>query len=303
MGAPYNISFSIRNAIEDGVIPGPRMFVSGPSFTITGGHCHELAQEVDSPDELVKGVREALKSGADWVKLMCSHEPMDFDEGEPVSAEMSEEMLAIAVEEARRLHKQVAVHAMGTEAIQRAINAGVNAIHHGAYLTKEQATAMAEKGIALISTYSSYTNTSEATFQRGEKWGQDHLVLRPALRQGLENAMEAGVLIGTGPDSVGDLFDELFFMHGFGMSPMDCLRTITINGARILRADKDLGSIDEGKLADISIINGDPLADFENLRNPELIIKSGDVYHAQNLSWENLNPKWLLEKAEPPVLP
>lgn len=297
MGASDDISSSIRKAINTGVIPGPRMYISDIQCTITGGHAYELSKEVDTPDEMRKVAREIFKKGNDWIKLLCSHEPVEpvHENKEPVLAEMNEELIRVAVEEAHRVGKKVAVHAMGTVELDRVIRVGVDAIHHGAFLTPEQAKMMKKKNIAFVSTFSAYYNTSRVEFERGEQWAKENLVLRPATKSGFINALNAGVLIASGTDSLGDIIDEIIFMNTYGMNKIDCLRTITINGAIILGAEKEIGSIEVGKFADIVILNKDPFADFENIRNIDFVIKDGKTYDIPNLSLQNLNPRWLLE--------
>ena len=294
VGAANDISFSMRDAINRGTIPGPRMFVSGQTRTITGGHAYELAKEIDTVDEMRKDVRENLKK-ADWVKLLCSHEPVFFGGKEPVGSEMDVALISVAVEEAHRMNKKVGVHAMGSEPIQRVIDSNVDVIHHGAFLTAKQAKEMKQKNIAFVSTFSAYRNTSNPVFERGKQWADDNMVLRPGLESAFQNVLQEGVLIAAGTDSLGDLLHEISFMKRFGMNDAECLRCISINSAKILNQETRLGSIEEGKLADIAIFDKNPLDDFENMRQVALVIKDGTVYDIPNLSLQNLNPRMLLE--------
>ena len=297
MGALYGLSRAMRNAIEKKVIPGPRMFISGQHITMKGGHSHELAYEVNSITEMELAAAKMLDQGSSWVKLLTSDEPVTDgnDLGGIIRAEMPEELVAAAVKTAHDKGAKVAVHAMGPVQMQRVINAGADAIHHGAFLTREQAKEMHDKGLALVSTISAYRNTSSPYFERGEQWAKDNLPLRPGFKSALQHAMEANVLIAPGTDSLGDLVDELIYMNLFGMDTMDCLRSATLNGAKILGQESVLGSISVGKLADLVVLDDDPAADLENLRKVRWVMKNGEIYHLANLSLEHTDPRWLLE--------
>ncbi len=295
-GAIHDLSFSMRKAIEAGVIPGPRMIISGRFLTSVGGHCNELAKEVADWEQMKRDVDDNIAKGAEWIKLMCSHEPVEPDShGQPVKAGFSQEMIALVVERAHAAGRKVAVHAMGTEALDRVINAGVDAVHHGAYLSREQAKKMREKGIALVSTISAYRNTSNPVFARGDDWAAENIPMRPYFESASRNALAEGVLIAAGTDSMGDLLHEIEFLKDYGMGIMDCLQAITINGAKILGLDGRLGSIDSGKFADLVVYTKNPVDDFENLRYPEFVIKDGKRYDAANLSLQNMSERWLVE--------
>ncbi|MEY8337742.1 amidohydrolase family protein [Lachnospiraceae bacterium 62-35] len=295
-GAIRDLSFSMRKAIETGVIPGPRMVVSGRFLTSVDGHCNELAKEVADWEQMKREIDENIEKGAEWIKLMCSDEPVEPDScGEPVKAGFSQDMIAQVVKRAHGRGRKVAVHAMGTEALDRVIGAGVDAVHHGAYLSQSQARRMHEKNIAFVSTISAYRNTSNPVFDRGEDWIAENLQLRPPFETATKNALNEGVLIACGTDSMGDLFHEMAFLKQYGMDTPECLRTVTINGAKILGLEQQLGSIEAGKLADIVLYEKNPMEDFENMRKPALVIKDGDVYDMPNLTLQNMADKWLVE--------
>ena len=295
-GAIKDLSFSMKKAVDTGVIPGPRMVISGRFLTSVNGHCNELAKELADWEQMKQDIDENIEKGADWIKLMCSDEPVEPDSyGEPVKAGFSQDMIARVVERAHGKGKKVAVHAMGTVALDRVIGAGVDAVHHGAYLSQDQARRMREKNIALVSTISAYRNTSNPVFDRGKDWIAENLQLRPPFETATKNALQEGVLIACGTDSMGDLLHEMEFLKQYGMSTEECLRSVTINGAKILGLEQQLGSIEVGKLADIVLYDKDPMEDFENMRKPALVIKDGDVYDVPNLSLQNMADKWLVE--------
>lgn len=293
-GTRNDICFSMRNAINRGVIPGPRMVVSGLLLTTVGGHANELAKEVANVNEMEEEMLKDIEKGSDWIKLLTSHEPVDGYE-QNIRPDMSVEMISAAVKLAHAHGKKVSVHTMGSVELDRVIEAGVDAIHHAAYLTREQAAKMQKKNIAMISTISAYRNTSDPGFKRGDAWAEENLVLRPGFKIAMENALKEGVTVAAGTDSLGDLIDEITFMNEFGMDKMECLRSITITSAKIIGLDDSIGSVNEGKLADLVVFKNNPLEDFENLRTPELVMKDGCIYHIANLSWENLDQRWLLE--------
>ena len=297
-GAPGNIPYAMRQATADGSVPGPRMYITGQAFSITGGHGCELCIEVDTPDEMRKGVRASFKKGVDAIKLLSSEEPVSVSGGEPVIAEISEEMVRAAVEEAHNVRSLVSIHAMGTEQLGRSIRAGVDIINHGAFLNDELAAAMAEKGITLIPTLSSYRLTAHPAFRRGESWSAKHKTLWPAFDSAVAAARHAGVRIAIGTDSVGDFFHELEMLHRRGMSAAECLQAATLNGAQALKKDAELGSIAPGKFADFVILEANPLLDLQALRVPVAVVKSAKCYTPDRLTWENLPQSTFVESFE-----
>lgn len=298
-GAPGNIPYTMRQATAEGSVPGPRMLITGQAFSITGGHGCELCIEVDTPDEMRKGVRSSFKKGVDAIKLLSSEEPVAVSEGEPVIAEISEEMIRAAVEEAHNVHSLVSIHAMGTEQLGRSIRAGVDIINHGAFLNDALAEAMAGKGITLIPTLSSYRLTAHTAFGRGEAWSAKHKTLWPAFDEAVAAARRAGVRIAIGTDSVGDFFHEMEMLHRRGMSTAECLQAATLNGAQALKQEKNLGSIVPGKYADFVVLDANPLQDLSVLRKPVSVIKGAKRYDPARLAWENLPADVFVEAFEP----
>lgn len=298
-GAPGNIPYAMRQATAEGTVPGPRMLITGQAFSITGGHGCELCIEVDTPDEMRRGVRTSLKKGVDAIKLLASEEPVKVASGEPVIAEISEEMVRTAVEEAHNVHKLVSIHAMGSEQLGRSIRAGVDIINHGAFLTDGLAQAMAEKNITLIPTLSSYRLTAHPNFGRGEEWSRKHRTLWPAFDTAVAAAMKAGVRIAVGTDSVGDFFHELEMLHNRGMSCADCIQAATLNGAEALKLDDCLGSVEAGKYADFVVLKQNPLEDLNALGGAVLVVKGGRQYDPARLAWQNVPPNAFVEAFDP----
>lgn len=295
VGAPGEVSFAMREGVEKGLIPGPRMKICGWAISITGGHGFELCEEVDSTEEMRKAVRVLLKKNVDSIKLLSSHEPVFLKEEEPVVAEMSEEMVRAAVEEAHKLQKKVHIHAMGHVQLTRSINAGVDVIHHGAFLDTELAKTMNEKNITLVPTLSSYRLTAHERFSRGEKWSNAHRVLWPAFDEMFEAALQEHVNLAVGTDSLGDYVDELEMMNRRGLSKEDCLRAATIGGAKALGMEDEIGSINIGKCADYLVLKENPLDDLQNIRHIECVIKDGKRYDPDYLHFQNMNPNSFIE--------
>lgn len=295
VGAPGNVPYAMRESIDNRLIAGPRMLISGQALCITGGHANELCIEVDSPLEMRKAVRGLLKKGVDAIKLLGSSEPADVPFGEPVIAEIPTDMICAAVEEAHNVFKKVAIHAMGTVQLSRSIEAGVDIIHHGAFLNDELAEEMCRKHISYAPTLSSYRLTAHAAFNRGDKWSENHRLLWPAFDSAFAAAMRQGVSIVVGTDSLGDFVGELLMMNRRGMEPDQCIRAATINGARALGIDDRVGSIEHGKCADLVVLDGDPLVDLENLRKVFRVMKDGLLYDPLQLTIPHADPESFIE--------
>ncbi len=297
VGASGNFDdMALRKAINEGWIVGPRMESAGHAIGITGGHCDEngfrpgLAQQdpmngvADGPEEIRKAVRLQIKYGADVIKTCATGGVLS--EGDAVGAtQYSFEELKALVDEAKKLDRKVAAHAHGTEGIKIATRAGVSSIEHGSFLDEEGATMMSQRGTFLVPTLSA----AEAV-ERAAKTGvlkglraEKALAAAAAARHATKIALAAKVQIALGTDAGviphGSNAREFFLMVDWGgLSNMQSIQAGTLNGARLLGWDKNLGSLTTGKWADIVAVSGDPLKDIHAMERVVFVMKNGVVY-------------------------
>jgi len=278
MGGKDGIDLGLRQAINSGLIPGPRMLASGKLICMTGGHGWQVGLEVNGVDEVRKAAREQIKAGVDIVKLMATGGVLT-PAVEPGSEQLTEAELKAGVEEAHKAGRKTATHAMGTKGILNALRAGIDSIEHGVYLDKEAVSLMIERDVPLIPTLSALFNIESKGIEAGipafavEKT----LKVKPAHLESIRMAREAGVSIAMGTDAGtpfnvhGDNLGELKFLVDCGFKPMEAIEAGTRIAAQVLGMEKELGTIEEGKLADLVLIEGNPLEDIEILCKRELI--------------------------------
>jgi imidazolonepropionase-like amidohydrolase len=297
VGAAGNFDdMALRKAINEGWIVGPRMESAGHAIGITGGHCDEngfrpgVAQQdpmngvADGPEEIRKAVRLQIKYGADVIKTCATGGVLS--EGDAVGAtQYSFEELKALVDEAKKLDRKVAAHAHGTEGIKIATRAGVSSIEHGSFLDEEGAAMMGQRGTFLVPTLSA----AEAV-ERAAKTGvlkglraEKALAAAAAARHATRIALKAGVQIALGTDAGviphGTNAREFFLMVDWGgLSNMQAIQAGTLNGARLLGWDKNLGSLTVGKWADIVAVSGDPLRDIQAMEKVTFVMKNGAIY-------------------------
>ncbi len=284
MASLHQISLHLRDAINAGEIVGPRIISCNQPLCMTGGHAHELCIEVDGPDYLRKAARNQLKLGADFVKVMASHDPYHMPGVEQTRAELTLEEIRAAFEEAHKWGKFTACHAMGTGALSNCIEAGVDVVEHGGYLDQNLAKLMAQRDICYTPTLSAYTRqTMSPRFNRGAKWAEDHKVLVQPIKEAFQVALKEGVKVVCGTDSTGRYAEEVELMRKGGMGEMASLQACTKVAAEALGMGDILGTIEVGKLADIVIIDGNPLKDPYALERVELVIKEGIVYSPEDI--------------------
>ena len=287
LGGPEGVDLGLREAVNGGLVPGPRMLVSGQVLCMTGGHGHLLGgREVDSPDEARKGAREQLKAGADVIKVMATGGVMTPGV-EPGAAQLTMEEMRAAVQEAEKAGKLTATHAQGTMGIKNAIRAGVDSVEHGIYLDNEAIDMMLERGTYLVPTLAAVHHILEAGIEAGipafiiekaERVSEAHV-------KSFQRAQEAGVRIAAGNDggtpfNLGDnLASELECMAAAGMSPAKALDAAHRTAAELLRMADQIGTVEPGKLADLVVLDADPLADISAVRSVHLVIKAGQPVH------------------------
>ena len=289
IGGEKYIEMSLRNAIEAGFIQGPRMKTSGRVISMTGGHAHFIAREADGPDEVRKAAREQIKAGADTVKLMATGG--SATPGQDIMAsQFTVDEIKAAVETAHMMGRTVAAHCHGTGGIKNCLLAGVDSIEHGTYLDEETADMMVENGASLVLTLG-VGNPDLESYPLSPVQKADAERRRPMIEKGVKQIRETialarakGVFLGSGSDAGGNplaphhysMARELELLVENGIAEMEAIGIVTMNNAKILRWENDIGSIEPGKLADLLVIDGDPLADIRNIRKVAAVYKGGE---------------------------
>jgi imidazolonepropionase-like amidohydrolase len=283
-GAGY-ADVGIKQAIDEGIVPGPRMLVVTRAIVATGcyaprGNAPEVkvpqgAEEADGP-KLRIVVRDQINRGADWIKVYADSPWGPTKEPQPT---FSLEELKLIVETAKSAGVPVSAHAATKEGIRRAVLAGVETIEHADAGDLEVFRLMAEKGVALCPTLAA----SEAYSRyRGWKPGTEEPPALRSKRTAFKEALEAGVIIANGSDvgvfPHGDHAKELELMVDFGMPAPQALRAATSVAAKTLHLEKRLGSIKPGMLADLVAVEGDPTRDIKALRKVRLVMKGGKFH-------------------------
>jgi len=277
MGARNNINFAVRLAIKNKIMMGPRVIACGTPLSITGAHASKISWQVDGVDEVCKAVRTLLNQGADFIKIFTSCDPVETGENELAYSEPSLEELEMAVKESHKKGKKVAVHCTGTKALKNVIKANVDTIEHGVYMNEEIAEEIKEKGIIYVPTISGYWEMGNSEWGWPESFHELYRRLREPHMNSVRMAINKGVKIAIGTDSNGDFVDELRFLIKSGMSTIDVLIAATKNGAETIGLEKNIGTIEKGKIADLIILKGNPLNNIESLREINTVVLDGNV--------------------------
>jgi imidazolonepropionase-like amidohydrolase len=289
-GAGYG-DIGIKQAIEGGYIPGPRLFVATRAISTTGGYnledyAPELdmpkgAQLIDGPVEARKAAREQLSHGADWLKVYMTHRSWTGKHGELVSQPtLTLEELKAIVDEAHGWNRKVACHAYNGIGLQRALDGGCDSIEHGLEITDAQITQMVHQGTWYCPTLSPYyMDWAPADTPAGQRDRMRAAVHGPSFQK----ALKAGVKIVFGTDIGGmpwtePIAQEFPRMVELGMSPMDAIKSATSRPALMLDMEGQLGVVAPGAYADIIAVNADPLRDIKALGTVIFVMKDGKVF-------------------------
>jgi imidazolonepropionase-like amidohydrolase len=293
VGASGYADVALRDAINEGLVPGPRMMVSGPPLGITGGHCddnllpfayHQTAEGVaDGIEGVQHKTREVIKYGADVVKICATGGVLSKGDDPQASQFTLEEMKAI-VADAHRLGRKVAAHAHGAQGILWATEAGVDSIEHGSYIDQAGIAAMKQHGTYLVPTMYLQTWMLENAQAIGlpPMYAVKMRQIIDVARKNIQRAFSSGVKIAFGTDAA--VYPHGLNAHEFnvyvqmGMTPIQAIQTATVNAADLLGWSDRIGSIEPGKFADIVAVSTDPTKDVTTLEHPVFVMKGGQVY-------------------------
>ena len=300
VGSSDFIDVGLRNAINSGVVPGPRMLVSIHALGSTGGHCddgagfrfgvlnHETGPEdgvINSPDQARFAVRFNIKYGADVIKTCASGGVLSPTDEVDVP-QLSQAELDALVSEAHTLHRKTAAHAHGAEAAKRAIRAGIDSIEHGTFLDDEAFRMMHDRGTFLVPTLTTRVGLAESKFPPLVQAKADRAVKQQDTM--LKRALALGVKIALGTDAAvfphGENALEFAFMAADGMTPAQSLRAGTSSAAELLGLQDQIGGLKPGMLADIVAVPGNPVENIKVTQSVLFVMKSGVVYRNERRS-------------------
>lgn len=297
LGASPGVSIALRNAINSGIVKGPRVQAAG-AVVSTGGHgdpTNGLRADLmgspgvergvaNGPDEARKVVRQRYKEQFDLIKISTTGGVLSLAKSGDAPLLVDEELKAI-VETARDYGMPVATHAHGADGMKRAIRAGVQTIEHGTYLDDEAMALMKEKGTWYVPTISAGRFVADKAREGGyfpEIIRAKAEAIGPQIQGTFAKAYKAGVKIAFGTDSGvsphGDNAREFIYMVEAGMPPLEALRAATLSAATVMGMEKQLGTLEAGKLADIVAVPGDPAKDISVMTKVDFVMKDGVVY-------------------------
>ncbi|MDP4261845.1 MAG: amidohydrolase family protein [Bacteroidota bacterium] len=292
------VNISLRNAINKGLIKGPRIYTAGKAIATTGGHADPTngyradlmgdpgpdAAVANGPDECRKAVRQRYKEGSDLIKITATGGVLSVAKSAS-NPQFTEEEIKAIVETAKDYGFRVAVHAHGAEGMKRAIRAGVNSIEHGTYMDDEAIALFKQYGTWYVPTLTAGSSVADSAKKPGyypDLVTPKALEIGPKIKATFAKAYKAGVKIAFGTDAGvykhGMNWLEFGYMIEAGMKPMDAIKSATINAADLLGEKDKLGSIEANKVADIVAVDGDPLTDSKVFGKVVFVMKDGVVY-------------------------
>lgn len=298
LGASDNLNTALRDAVAKGWVVGPRIFSVGKALATTGGHgdpTNGLAAiyrgdpgpkegVINGADDARKAVRQRYKDGADLIKVTGTGGVLSLAKN-GMNPQLTEEEFVAIVTTAHDYGMKVAVHAHGDEGMRRAILAGVDSIEHGTYMSDATIKLMIEHGTYYVPTISAGRFTAD----KAKIDGYFPSVVRPKaaaigplIQATFQRAYQAGVKIAFGTDEGvaphGDNAKEFIYMAEAGMPAMKAIQSATLEGAKLIGIEKDLGTVETGKIADLVAVPGDPLADISLMTKVSFVMKAGTVY-------------------------
>jgi imidazolonepropionase-like amidohydrolase len=292
VGADGYSDIALRDSINAGEVPGPRVLASGPALSITGGHGDEnyLAPQyqfsmdgvADGIDGVMHKVRENIKYGADVIKFLATGGVLSEGD-DPALAQYSPEEMKAIVDSSHELGRKVAAHAHGAIGIKYAVLAGVDSIEHGSYINDEDIELMKQHGTYLVPT----VYLGDWLIENIESLGltqnmkdKAHTIL-PIARKNLSHAFQSGVKVAFGTDAAvyphGLNAHEFGTMVSMGMQPLTAIQSATVNAADLIGWSDRVGTLEPGKFADLVAVDGDPVANVRLLENIKFVMKGGTV--------------------------
>ncbi len=291
LGTGYGFSdVALENAVEEGWIVGPRIIPAGHALSITGGHCdvtgfgpgiepeNYVSGVADGVDEVLKAIRYQIKHGARVIKICATAGVLSF-EGPVGALQYSPEELKAAADEAHRHGVKIAAHAHGTEGIIASSEAGIDSVEHNSMMTDEAAKVIKKNGTFIVPNLylEDAVDPDMLPPEIADKW----TYLNPLVVESFKRALDYGLKISFGTDSGvyphGDNAKEFAVQVGYGQSPIEAIRSATIVNAELF-GTPDRGRIEEGLLADLIAVNGNPLDDISVLEDVQFVMKGGVVY-------------------------
>lgn len=298
LGDTGDSTLALRSAIKAGWVIGPRVYTAGRSIATTGGHADQtdgrnlalmgdpgpLQSVINGADEARKAIRQHYKEGVDVIKITATGGVLSLG-ANGQNPQFTKEELDAIVTTAHEYGLKVAVHAHGTEGMKRAVLAGADSIEHGTFMTDEVVELMKQRGTYFVPTLSAGHFALEKAKVPGffpPVVAQKALVTGAAVQATFQRAYQSGVRIAFGTDQGvaphGDNAWEFVYMVELGMPAMVAIKSATMEGAKLLGVEKDLGSVEAGKFADLVAIPGNPLTDIKLMTKVQFVMKAGVVY-------------------------
>jgi imidazolonepropionase-like amidohydrolase len=287
-GSPLHGDFALRKAIRKGYVKGPRIFTAGEALVITGGHGSEPGVTyADGPYELIKAARREISLGADWIKILISG-GIATNGGDIAQPLMTPGEIEAAIDAAHRFGAKVAAHSGSPLATSIAVDAGIDSIEHGYFLDRPTLTKMKKAGTWLVPTivvsqpatapFFEKIGSPQWYLERRESVGKEHWkALQMAIKLGVNIALGTDQLPNEPNDGTTATAREAQYYVEAGMTPLQALQSATIQTARMLAAEDDIGSIEVGKYADIVAVSVNPADDIKALRDIRLVMKGGEI--------------------------
>ena len=292
------VNISLRNAINQGLVRGPRIFTAGKALSSTGGHgdpTNGLRQDlmgdpgpkegvVNGPEDCRKAVRMRYKEGSDLIKILATGGVLSLEK-DGAGAQFSEEEIKAVVETAKDYGMRVAAHAHGAEGIKRAIRGGVTSIEHGTYMDDEAIELFKKYGVWYVPTITAGKSVADSAKQKGffpDIIAGKAMAVGPRIQSTFGKAYKAGVKIAFGTDAGvyahGKNWMEFVYMNEAGMPALETIRAATLSAAELIGIEEKTGTLEKGKFADIIATDGDPSKDIQAMGRVKFVMKEGIVY-------------------------